>query len=286
MIAITGANGQLGRLVLKALKAKGVTDIRALVRSPEKATDLADETVSIQAFDYDRPETLVPALAQVDRLLLVSGSEVGKRDLQHRAVIEAAKQAGVGFIAYTSILNADTSPMILAEEHRATEAALEASGIPHVILRNGWYLENYGAAIQSGLAHGAIAGASGDGRIAAASRQDYAEAAAAVLHAPSTDTRTYELAGSEAFTMSEFAAALSEISGQDVAFSNMEQSAYAQLLQDVGLPAGFAAVLADSDIAASGGALMSESTDLEALIGHKTETLQAFLKRSLQEDAA
>lgn len=281
MLALTGANGQLGRLVLKALQEKGARDIRALVRSPEKAADLTAPGVTLAEFDYDRPDTLVPALQGVTRLLLISGSEVGNRARQHKAVIDAAKAAGVSFIAYTSLLKADSSPLMLAEEHRATEADLAASGIAHVILRNGWYLENYAAAIASGLEHGAIAGAAGTGKISAASRGDYAEAAAGVLMDTSLSNGTFELAGSEAFTMNAFAAAVSELSGKSIAYADMEEGAYAALLEQAGLPKGFAAVLADSDAGAAKGGLFSPSRDLQDMLGRPSLSYKTYIGEAL-----
>lgn len=278
MIALTGANGQLGRLVIDHLNKAGASGIRALVRSPEKAQDLVSSTVSVVEADYDRPETLAPALAEADKLLLISSSEIGQRTRQHKAVIDAAKTAGVSFIAYTSILNADTSPMILAKEHRETEAALKASGIPHVLLRNGWYLENYAGTVAAALEHGAVVGSAGDGKIAAAGRSDYAEAAAAVLAGTDTSTRTYELAGSSAFTLADMASEISTQTARDIPFNNLPADAYAGILLQAGLPQAFADILADSDTAAAGGALYSESTDLEDLIGHPTETLKQFVR--------
>src|SRR5687767_13103261 len=152
-IAITGATGQLGRLVVDRLKDRVPAEtIVALVRDRAKGADLG---VPTRQADYDRPETLGPALAGVDTLLLISASEVGKRAAQHRNVIAAAKQAGVKWIVYTSILHADRSPIGLAEEHLATERELQASGIPFTLLRNGWYTENYTGSIGGALAGGA-----------------------------------------------------------------------------------------------------------------------------------
>lgn len=281
MIAVTGANGQLGRLVLEALSAKGASSVRALVRSPEKAQDLASSTVSVVEADYNKPETLAGALEGVDRLLLISGSEVGQRVPQHLAVIEAARAAGVKLIAYTSILHADSSEMALAAEHKATEEALKASGIAYVLLRNSWYLENYDGSLAAGLEYGAISGAAGDGKIAAASRKDYAEAAAAVLVDPDSSSRTYELAGSPAFTMSELAASLSEASGKVIPYANMAQDDYTKMLVQAGLPEGFAGILADSDANAAKGSLYGSSEDLEKLIGRKSLSFQDYVRAFL-----
>lgn len=211
MLAITGATGQLGRLVVAALlKTVPAGEIAALVRDVGKASDLAVKGVVVREADYDRPETLGPALAGVDKLLLISGNEVGRRVPQHKAVIDAARTAGVKLIAYTSVLHADTSPLGLAEEHRQTEALLRASGVPWVLLRNSWYTENYTASTPAALEHGAVLGSAGDARIASATRVDFAHAAAAVLLAQENQAgRIYELAGDEAYTLAEFAAELS-----------------------------------------------------------------------------
>ena len=168
-IAITGATGQLGRLIIEKLKAAGQADVIALARSPENAADLG---VPARAFDYDQPDTLAPALSGVDTLMFISASEIGRRVDQHRAVIEAAKTAGVAYVVYTSVLHADTSALSLAEEHRQTEALLAASGLTVTLLRNGWYTENYAASIPSALEHGAFVGAAGDARISSAARAD------------------------------------------------------------------------------------------------------------------
>ncbi|MBD8893552.1 SDR family oxidoreductase [Roseibium litorale] len=278
MIAVTGANGQLGRLVLEALTTKGASSVRALVRSPEKAQDLASSTVSVVEADYNKPETLAGALKGADRLLLISGSEIGQRIPQHTAVIEAAKTAGVKLIAYTSLLHADSSQMALAVEHKATEEALKASGLAYVLLRNGWYLENYDSSLAAGLQHGAITGAAGDGKIAAASRKDYADAAAAVLVDPDSSSRIYELAGSPAFTMSELAASLSEASGKEIPYTNMAKDDYAKMLLQAGLPEGFANIISDSAANAAKGSLYGSSEDLEKLIGRKSLSYQDYVR--------
>ena len=282
MIAVTGASGALGRLVIeRLLGTEAPSSIRALARSPEKIADLAARGVEVVEADYDRPETLTPALTGVDRLLLVSSREVGKRAPQHRAVIEAARAAGVGLIAYTSILNIDSSPMILAEEHRETEAMLAGYPGTVVLLRNGWYLENYFGDVAAALAHGAVAGTSGEGRISAAARSDYADAAAAVLRDPPATSTTHELAGDTGFTRAELAAEIGRQTGREIAFANMGEAEFAALLVKAGLPEGFAAVVADADAAAGKGALYSDSTALSTLAGHPTKTLEAAVREAL-----
>lgn len=283
MIAITGSTGHLGRLVIAKLIDRGVpaADIVALARDTDKASDLADQGVVVREGNYDKPETLGPALDGVDTLLLISSSEVGQRARQHRAVIGAAKAAGVGLIAYTSVLHADTSELGLAEEHRQTEAALAESGVPTVLLRNGWYTENYTGSIAPALEHGVVLGSAGDAQIAAATREDFAEAAAAVLTSDEDQTgQTYELAG-EPFTMSEYAAELSRQSGTSVTYQNLPEDDYQNALVGAGLPEPVAAMLAQSDVAARGGALDDDSGDLERLLGRPPTPLADAIRDAL-----
>lgn len=282
MYAITGASGHLGRLALDALlETVDPAQVVALVRDPAKLADVAGRGVQVRRFDYNAPQTLAPALAGVERLLLISSSEVGNRAAQHQAVIDAAKAAGVEFIAYTSILRADTSPMGLAVEHRATEAALTESSLAHALLRNGWYTENYVQSAPAAVEHGALLGAAGDGKISGASRADYAAAAVKVLTGEAT-SKTYELAGDEAFTLTQFAQALSEIAGKPVVYKDLPEADYAAALKGVGLPAPVADMLAESDAKAATGSLFDDSGVLSGLIGRPTtpfrETLAAGVK--------
>lgn len=280
MYAVTGATGQLGRLAIKdLLQIVPAASLVALVRDPSKAADLG---VDARRFDYDEPETLAPALAGIDRLLLISGSEAGKREPQHRAVIDAARTAGVSLIVYTSLLRADVSPMSLAVEHRATEALLAASGVPYVILRNGWYIENYAVDAPGAAEHGVVLGSAGDGRISAAARADYALAAAKVLTAdPAPVGRIFELAGDEAFTLADYAAVLSEISGRAVTYEDLSQEDYLKALEGFGLPAGLAQVLSESDAKAAKGSLFDDGGELSGLIGRPTTPLRDVLKSVL-----
>jgi len=207
MYAVTGASGQLGRLVIDAiLQTTSASQVIAAVRDPEKAQDLAAKGIQVRQADYDRPETLGAAFRGVDRLLLISSSEVGRRGPQHQAAIDAANANGVKLIAYTSLLHADRSQLGLAPEHRLTEAALAASGLPTVVLRNGWYTENHLAGLAAVLQHDAVLGAAKDGRISSATRADYAAAAARVLNSDGHEGKTYELAGDSAWTLADLAA--------------------------------------------------------------------------------
>lgn len=280
-IGITGATGHLGRLVVAKLKEKVKPDnLVALVRSPEKATDLG---VEARYADYDKPESLHEALAGIDTLLLVSASEVGKRAIQHRNVIEAAKSRGVQWIVYTSLLHADRSSLSLAEEHLATEAALKESGIPHTLLRNGWYTENYTGSIPGALAGGAFLGSAGEGKISSAAREDYADAAVAVLTREGQQGRTYELAGDHAYTLSELAAELSRQSGKDIPYKDLPEAEYAAALTGFGLPEALAKAIAGWDVSASRNDLFDDGHQLSALIGRPTTPLSVTIARSLTD---
>ncbi|MFP1898265.1 SDR family oxidoreductase [Lonsdalea quercina] len=282
MIAVTGATGQLGRLVIEALLKKVPADqIVAAVRNPSKAQDLADRGVLVRQADYNQPATLATAFQGVDKLLLISSSEVGQRTAQHRAVIDAAKVAEVGLIAYTSLLRADTSPLMLGEEHRQTEAALKASGVPFVLLRNGWYTENYAASIVPALAHDAYIGSAGEGRIASATRADYAQAAAVVLLNDDQAGKVYELAGDDSYTLTEFAAEISRQSGKTIGYVNLPVAEFANALKGAGLPDGLADVLADSDAGAATGALFDDSKTLGRLLGRPTVSYQKVIADTL-----
>lgn len=283
MIAVTGAAGHLGRLVIQELlRSVPAAQVVAAVRTTAKAQDLAALGVQVRQADYTQPETLKVAFTGADKLLLISSSEVGQRTPQHRAVIDAAKAAGVRLIAYTSLLHADTSALGLAVEHKETEAALAASGVPFVLLRNGWYTENYETVVPTAVQYGAVMGSARDGRIAAASRADYAAAAAAVLTRDGQAGKVYELAGDAAFTLTELAAEIAAQSGKPVAYVDMPQADYAAALVKVGLPEGFAALLADSDAAAANGGLFDDGRQLSQLIGRSTTPISSVIAAALK----
>ncbi|ELY5938213.1 SDR family oxidoreductase [Cronobacter malonaticus] len=283
MIAITGATGQLGQRVIDTLlNTVAAQEIVAIVRNPAKAAALSARGVQVRAADYNDAAALTAALAGVEKLLLISSSEVGQRATQHRNVIDAAKTAGVKLIAYTSLLHADRSPLGLAAEHVATEKMLADAGVPYVLLRNGWYTENYLASVPPALEHGVFIGSAGDGKIASASRQDYAEAAAKVLTLDNQAGRVYELAGDHAWTLRDLTALLSKETGKTVAYQNLSETDFAAALTGAGLPEGFAKLLADSDVGASKGGLFDDSRQLSALIGRPTTSLEASLRESLK----
>lgn len=283
MIAITGASGQLGRLVIEQLLVKvPAHEVLALVRDVNKVADLAARGVQVKAADYNQPEALFSALQGVDKVLLISSSEVGQRASQHRNVIEAAVKAKVPLLAYTSLLHADTSPLALAAEHRETEALLKQSGLPHVVLRNGWYTENYAGGIPAALAHGVFIGSAGEGKIASATRADYAAAAVAVLTQENQAGKIYELAGDEPYTLAELAAEISKQSGKNIGYQNLPEDEYQTVLVGAGVPEGFAGIIADSDTGASKGALFDDSHQLSSLIGRATTPLATVVKAALQ----
>lgn len=279
-IGVTGATGHLGRIIVEKLKELMTREnIAALVRSPEKASGLG---VEVREFNYDKPETLAAALDRIETLMFISASEIGQRARQHENVINAAKKAGVKWIIYTSILHADTSSINLAEEHFATEKELQKSGIPHTILRNGWYFENYTGSVQSALAGGALAGCAGDGKISAAVRADFAEAAVAVLTGKDQKGKIYELAGDESFTMSDLAAEISRQSGRNISYRNMSEKEYADLLKSFGIPGNMADSIASWDVSASKGALYDSSHQLSKLIGHPTTGMAQAVAEALK----
>ena len=278
-IGVTGATGQLGHLVVGKLKEQvSAESIVALVRSPEKAAELG---VEARAFDYSKPEGLAATLVGIEKLLLISGNEIGQRLPQHLAVIAAAKQAGVNHVFYTSILHADTSSLGLAGEHLATEVALKASGLTYTILRNGWYTENYTGSAKGAIGAGAFIGCAGDGKIASAARADFAEAAAVVLAGEGSENKTYELAGDTAYTLAELAAEISRQTGKTIPYNNLTETQYADILKSFGLPAGLAEMLADSDTGASKGGLFDDAKQLSALIGRPTTPLAKVLAEAI-----
>ncbi|MDM2738826.1 SDR family oxidoreductase [Citrobacter sp. Cu096] len=279
MIAITGATGQLGQHVIETLlKTVPASHIVAIVRNPAKATALSQQGITVRQADYSDEAAFTTALQGIDKLLLISSSEVGQRAPQHRNVINAAKAAHVKFIAYTSLLHADTSPLGLADEHVATEQMLAESGIAYALLRNGWYTENYLASAPAALEHGVFIGAADEGKIASATRADYAAAAARVISEDGHAGKTYELAGDAGWILSQLAAELAKQSGKKVVYQNLSEADFAAALKGVGLPAGLADMLADSDTGASKGGLFDDSHTLSKLIGRPTTSLADSVK--------
>jgi NAD(P)H dehydrogenase (quinone) len=275
MITVTGTSGHLGRLAVEALLDRGVPagEIVAVARTTTKVADLAARGVQVRHGDYADPASLGAALAGTDVLVLVSSNEIGQRLPQHRNVVDAAVAGGVGRIVYTSILKADTSGAALAGEHKATEEAILASGLPFTFLRNGWYVENYTENLAPAFQFGAIFGAARDGRIAAATRADYAAAIAVVAAGSGHENRIYELGGDQPFTMAELAAEVSDRSGRQIAYTDLPADEYEKVLVQAGLPQPYAAVLADSDVAVARGDLTTDSTALRELIGRPTTGL-------------
>ncbi|MFD9245198.1 NAD(P)H-binding protein [Streptomyces sp. NPDC059556] len=285
-IVVTGATGQLGRLVIDSLLSDPTVpaeSVVAVVRDKAKAADLAERGVELRIADYSKPETLAGAFGAGDRVLLVSGSEVGQRVAQHAAVIDAAKAAGVAQLAYTGVLGGDDADFDLAAEHKATERLILDSGLPYTFLRNGWYTENYTANLAPVLAHGAVVANAGEGRVASATRADYAAAAAAVLAGPAEEhlNTVYELSGDTAWSFAEYAAEVAAQSGREITYSNVPAEAHLAILTGAGVPAPFAEILVDVDRAVEHGALARQTGDLARLIGRPTTPIAVTIKEAL-----
>lgn len=279
---VTGAAGQLGALAVESLLDRGIApgDIVATARDRERLGAFAARGVITRRLDYEDPASTEAALAGVDRLLFVSSSAIGQRAAQHRTVVEAAARKDVELVAYTSILRADSTSLALAAEHLATEQALAELGVPHVLLRNGWYLEIYTDQIRAHLEHGVL-GAAGSGRISAAARADYAEAAAVALISHDSAGKIYELAGDESFAMAEYAATLAEHAGREVVYVDLPLAEYAAALVSAGLPVPVADILADGDRGVAAGDLYDDSRTLSTLIGRPTTPLTDAVKAAL-----
>lgn len=287
MIAVTGATGHLGRLVIEGLlKTVPASEIIAVVRTPEKAADLAALGVQVREGDYTKPETLRPALAGADKVLLVSSSDLSTgsdaRAGQHKAVIDAAKAEGAKLLAYTSILRADMSTLALAKVHKATEDSIRESDLPFVFLRNGWYFENQTEALAPAIQHGAIMGSAGEGKFASAGRADYAAAAVAALTLPDQENKIYELAGDTPYTLTELAAEIAKQSGKPVAYVNLPAAEFQKVLEGFGVPAPLPEMLVDAEAGAAQGELDGPSDDMRSLIGRPTLTLAEAVKAAVK----
>lgn len=282
-IVVTGATGQLGRLAVQSLLERGVPAARIVAtgRDVSKLADLEAKGVVVRELDFNDPASLESAFAGATKLIFVSGSEVGQRVQQHSNVVDAAAAAGVELVAYTSIPNADHTQLLLAVEHRATEAAIRESGLPFVFLRNSWYLENYTAKLADALETGVVTGAAGDGRISAATRADYAAAAAAVVTEDGHAGKVYELGGDQAFTMTEFVEEITRLTGKQVSYQNLSFDDYVATFVGFGIPEAAAKVYADADAGIARGELYVPSGDLGRLIRRPTTSLSEALASAL-----
>lgn len=283
-IVVTGATGQLGRLAVEALLRRGVpaSKIVATGRDTSRIKDLADRGVVVRRADFADSDSLTAAFAGADKLLLISTTTVDERLGNHRRAIDAALAAGVSLVAYASMSHADTATTILAATHRATEEYLRERNVPSVLLRNSWYLENYTAQLPVVLQHGTVTGAAGQGRISAAARADYAAAAAAVLTTEDHAGKVYELGGDEAFTLAQFAAAVSAATGKQIGYTDLPADQLVQVLTGAGLPAELANVLTDADLGMSRDELFTDSGDLSRLIGRPTTSLADAIADTLR----
>ncbi|MFC8096598.1 SDR family oxidoreductase [Streptomyces sp. NPDC057301] len=281
-IVVTGATGHLGRHVVEQLLEKvPAGQVTAVVRTPEKVADLAERGVKIAVADYNAPETFDGLFAAGDKVLLISGSEVGNdRVGQHKAVIDAAKAAGVALLAYTSAPGSLTAA--LADDHRGTEKALLESGLPYALLRNGWYHENYTENLAPVLQYNAVTHAAGEGRVSSASRADYAAAAVAVLTGEGHENKTYELGGDVAWSLAEYAAELSRQTGKEIADNAVSTDALVGILTGAGVPEPFAVILAGVDASIEKGELVVDSGDLSRLAGRPTTPLAEAIAAGLK----
>ncbi|MBU4215777.1 MAG: SDR family oxidoreductase [Actinobacteria bacterium] len=279
-IVVTGASGHLGRLIVTELLAAGA-DPATVVAGARRPETVADLGVQVAALDYTEPQTLVAAFTGADTVMLVSSSEVGQRAVQHQAVIDAAVEAGVGRIVYTSASHADTSDLVVVPEHRVTEAALHASGLTWTILRNNWYTENYVGSVEGARATGVLLGAAGDGRVASATRADYAAAAAAVLLGEGHEGKVYELSGDHAWDYPELAAVIGELIGREVVYRDLPGEEYVAALVAAGVPEGGAQFAAAADAGIKAGLLADATADLRTLIGRPTTPLVEALRAAL-----
>ncbi|MET8468911.1 SDR family oxidoreductase [Streptomyces sp. NPDC006422] len=281
---VTGATGKLGRLVVAGLLDAGVPaqEVAAVVRDKEKAADLAGRGVELRVADYGVPETLADAFRAGDRVLLISGSEVGQRVAQHQAVIDAAKAAGVALLAYTGVLGGPDADFELAAEHKVTERAILDSGLPYTFLRNGWYHENFTENLAPVLEHGAVVANAGEGRYASASRADFAAAAVAVLTGEGHENRTYELSGDEAWSLAEYAAEIARQSGKEIVYRQVTPEQNREILLGAGLPAPFADILVGVDTAVEKGLLARRNGDLARLIGRPTTPIADAIEAALR----
>ncbi|WP_329412618.1 SDR family oxidoreductase [Streptomyces sp. NBC_00704] len=281
-IVVTGATGHLGRHVIEQLLDKVPADrVTAVVRDEARAADLAARGVKLAVADYNAPETFDGVLAAGDKVLLISGNEFDKgRPAQHQVVIDAAKAAGVALLAYTSAPGALSAA--LADDHRATEQALLASGVPYTLLRNGWYHENYTENLAPVLEHDAVVAAAGQGRVSSAARADYAAAAVAVLTGEGHENKTYELGGDEAWSFAEYAAELSRQTGREIVYNAVPTEVLTGILTGAGLPGPLAAILAGVDESIEKGELVVSGGDLSRLTGRPTTPLAEAITAALK----
>jgi len=282
MILVTASTGKLGHHVIKHLLHRvPASEIVAGVRNRQKAKEFSDKGIELRELDYSKASTIADALNGVDKVLLISGNE-GERVAGHKAVIDAAKKAGVKLLVYTSALNADSGKTLIHADHKATETLIRESGIPYVFLRNGWYVENYTDNVGPTLEHGAMFGATKDAKFSPAPREEYAEAAAIVLTTTGHLNKEYELAGDTQVSHSEIAAEIARASNKPVKYNDLSETDFKAMLEKVGLPSGLATLFADADAGLARGELTSTSKDLSTLIGRPTTPLGKAIDNALK----
>jgi NAD(P)H dehydrogenase (quinone) len=284
MIAVTGATGQLGRLVIASLLERvPAATVVAAVRNPDAAADLAAHGVEVRLADYDTPDTLAGAFAGAAKVLLISSNALGQRVRQHKAAIDAAQGAGVDLLVYTSMLRANASPLDLASDHDETERMIRQSGLRAVVLRNGWYTENYTTRLPTILERNTLVGCAGDGRISFAARRDYADAAAVVLASRDNQAgRVYEFAGDHPYTLTDFANEIGRQTRRAIAYRNLPEAEFAKTLMRAGHAEELATTLAQSETGVSRGGLHDDSRGLSALLGRATTPVRETIATALE----
>ena len=284
MIVVTGATGQLGTHVVEGLlKQVPADEVAVVVRDAAKAVRFGELGVEVRVADYNDPASLDDAFREGEKALLISGSEIGQRVPQHKAVIDAAKNAGVALLGYTSVLGGPAADMELAREHQATERYIIDSGLPYVLLRNGFYHEVYTEALGQAIANGGLLTSAVEGaKVATAARADYAAAAVAVLTGEGHENRAYELSGDQAWTFEEYAEEVSRQLGSELPVNRVPADTHREILVGVGLPDPLAAVFVGVDDAISRGLLAVQTGDLSKLIGRPTTPLAESIAQGLK----
>lgn len=280
-ILISGASGHLGSLVIKHLiESQGIAaaDIIATSRDPSKLSALAAKGVETRAADFSTPSTLAAAFQGVDRLLIISTDAIGARIDQHKAAIEAAQKASVQRIFYTSMPKAETSAIIFAPEHAASEAAIKSSGLAYTIFRNGWYMENLFMSLPQIVSSGQWYTSAGDGRTGYIAREDIARAIAAGIAHPVAENITYNLNGDVGHSNHDIAALVSDITAKQIDVINLNDEQLLNGMLATGVPANFAPFLVSTNAATRAGDLDRISDDAANLSGHPLTTLKAFLE--------
>lgn len=284
-LLVTGASGQLGRLVLDSLLASGKSpaSIIATTRDTAKLADYAAKGVIVRLADFDDAASLDAAFAGADKVLIISTDALdqpGKRLAQHKAAVAAAKEAGAKHILYTSMPQPDDSLVTFAPDHLGTEEAIKATGIPYTILRDGWYAENLFMSLPHALETGSWYTSTGEGRIAHITRADTAAAIAGAVLKAGNESKTYTLTGTKSRTAEEIAAIVSAATGKPLKVVHVTDAQLAEGLKAAGLPEGFIPTIVSFDANTREGKIASVTSDAETLSGRKPTSFEDFVAAS------